>query len=147
VVSWRGRWYLLAWDLERDDWRTYRADRMAPRSRTGVRFVPREVPGGDPAAFVAARFKGSEADGAWPCGGSVTVFDKGATTLAPYLPADALVERAGPGRVRITLGSWSWGGLAAAFAAFVVDFTVEGPRPLRDAVLALADRLQAVSTD
>ncbi|GAA3560444.1 WYL domain-containing protein [Microlunatus spumicola] len=146
VVAHHGRWYLLAWDPERDDWRTYRADRIAPRSRTGVRFVPRAVPGGDPAAFVAARFKGSEADDAWPCVGSVTVSDEGATTLAPYLPPDAVVEASEPGRVRITLGSWSWTGLAGVVAAFVVDVRVEGPPPLRDAVAALADRLRAASS-
>src|SRR4051812_22303401 len=73
VVARRGRWYLLAWELDREDWRTFRVDRIAPRSRTGVRFVPREVPGGDAASFVAARFKGSVRDDVWPCTGSVTV--------------------------------------------------------------------------
>jgi predicted DNA-binding transcriptional regulator YafY len=38
------RWYLLAWDPERDDWRTFRADRITPRLPTGARFVPREPP-------------------------------------------------------------------------------------------------------
>ena len=145
VVTRHARWYLLAWDPERDDWRTYRADRITPRSRTGVRFVRRAIPGGNPAVFVAARFKGSCGDDAWPCVGSVTVTGDGATTLAPYLPADAVVEASGPGRVRITLGSWSWTGLAAVFAAFVVDFTVEGPSQLRDAVAALTDRLRRAS--
>jgi biotin operon repressor len=146
VVARHGRWYLLAWDLERADWRTYRVDRMTPRSRTGVRFVPRTIPGGDAAVFVAARFKGSGRDDVWPCAGSVTVSAAGAKILAPYLPADAAVEASGPHRLRITLGSWSWNGLAALFAAFVVDFTVEGPPPLLDAMLALADRLHSAST-
>lgn len=141
VVARHGRWYLLAWDLEREDWRTFRLDRVVPRSRTGVRFVRREVPGGDPAAFVGARFKGSERDDAWPCTGSVLVTVEGASTLAPYLPEDAVVEEWGADRRRITLGSWSWAGLAGVVAAIVVDFTVDGPPPLRDAVLALADRL------
>jgi predicted DNA-binding transcriptional regulator YafY len=39
------RWYLLAWDLDRGDWRTFRVDRMRPRIPTGPRFVPREPPG------------------------------------------------------------------------------------------------------
>jgi predicted DNA-binding transcriptional regulator YafY len=38
------RWYLLAWDLDRGDWRTFRVDRMRPRIPTGPRFVPRELP-------------------------------------------------------------------------------------------------------
>lgn len=36
-----GSWYLVAWDLERDDWRIFRADRIMSRSPTGPRFVPR----------------------------------------------------------------------------------------------------------
>lgn len=47
LVSWDGLWYLLAWDLERDDWRIFRADRIEPRPPTGVRFTPRQPPGGD----------------------------------------------------------------------------------------------------
>lgn len=39
------RWYLLAFDLDRADWRTFRADRVTPRVPTGPRFVPREPPG------------------------------------------------------------------------------------------------------
>ena len=39
-----GRWYLLAFDLERDDWRTFRVDRLTPRLPTGRRFTPRELP-------------------------------------------------------------------------------------------------------
>jgi predicted DNA-binding transcriptional regulator YafY len=38
------RWYLLAWDLDRGDWRTFRVDRIRPRIPTGPRFVPRELP-------------------------------------------------------------------------------------------------------
>jgi len=38
------RWYLLAWDLDRGDWRTFRVDRLRPRIPTGPRFVPRELP-------------------------------------------------------------------------------------------------------
>ncbi|WP_084038028.1 YafY family protein [Demequina sp. NBRC 110053] len=36
----RGRWYLVAWDLEREDWRTFRLDRMAGLTGTGARFTP-----------------------------------------------------------------------------------------------------------
>jgi len=143
VVARHARWYLLAWDLDRDDWRTYRVDRMVPRARTGVRFTPREVPSGDAVAFVAARFKGSARDDAWPCHGTVTVSADGLRTVAPYLAEDVVVEQVGGGRHRITLGSWSWDGLAGVVAGLPVAVTVEGPPPLRAAVLALADRLRA----
>ncbi|MBE7700088.1 WYL domain-containing protein [Oerskovia sp. Sa1BUA8] len=44
LVTWGGRWYLVAWDLEREDWRTFRVDRMTPRTPTGPRFAPRDLP-------------------------------------------------------------------------------------------------------
>ncbi|OLT11256.1 transcriptional regulator [Actinomadura sp. CNU-125] len=49
------RWYLLAHDTERDDWRVFRADRVRDPFPTGQRFAPREVPGGDAVAFVTDR--------------------------------------------------------------------------------------------
>jgi predicted DNA-binding transcriptional regulator YafY len=52
LVHTRGRWYLVAWDVDRDDWRTFRADRIRPRSHTGPRFRAREEPEGDLALYV-----------------------------------------------------------------------------------------------
>ena len=49
------RWYLLAFDRDRDDWRTFRVDRMGETWATGMRFHAREVPGGDPEQFVSSR--------------------------------------------------------------------------------------------
>jgi predicted DNA-binding transcriptional regulator YafY len=46
------RWYLLAWDLGREDWRTFRVDRIEGIETLGVRFAPREPPG-DVASYVA----------------------------------------------------------------------------------------------
>lgn len=48
------RWYLVAWDQRRHDWRTFRLDRLRDARLAGRRFPPREVPGGDAASFVAA---------------------------------------------------------------------------------------------
>jgi predicted DNA-binding transcriptional regulator YafY len=36
-------WYLLCWDLERDDWRTFRIDRLADVEHTRVLFEPRPL--------------------------------------------------------------------------------------------------------
>ncbi|MET7600403.1 helix-turn-helix transcriptional regulator [Streptomyces sp. NPDC004082] len=47
------RWYLFAWDVDRDDWRTFRVDRITPRPPHGPRFTPRTPPAGDLAAHVA----------------------------------------------------------------------------------------------
>src|SRR6185312_932613 len=46
------RWYLVAFDLDRDDWRTFRLDRVKGRVREAGRGHRRTVPGGDPAAYV-----------------------------------------------------------------------------------------------
>ncbi len=45
-------WYLIAWDLRRTDWRTFRLDRISDVRRAGARFTPREIPGGDAAAYL-----------------------------------------------------------------------------------------------
>lgn len=45
-------WYLVAWDLDRQDWRTFRIDRMRPPQRAGGHFAPRPVPGPNAAAYV-----------------------------------------------------------------------------------------------
>ncbi|MER5647438.1 YafY family protein [Streptosporangium sp. NPDC002524] len=52
LVSLGRRWYLVAWDVERHGWRTFRVDRLAGAESTGARFRPRELPGGDAGAFV-----------------------------------------------------------------------------------------------
>ena len=53
LVSTGRRWYLVAWDVRRDDWRTFRLDRLERARLAGGRCAPRELPGGDAAAFVA----------------------------------------------------------------------------------------------
>lgn len=55
LVSLGRRWYLVAWDTERHDWRTFRIDRLTAPEPTGARFRQRELPGGDAAAFVRER--------------------------------------------------------------------------------------------
>ena len=47
------RWYLVAWDQRRNDWRTFRLDRLRGPRLAGRRFTHREIPGGDAASFVA----------------------------------------------------------------------------------------------
>ncbi|GAA2018317.1 WYL domain-containing protein [Pseudokineococcus marinus] len=149
VVARGGRWYLLGWDpaaparggAGTGDWRTHRLDRMTPRTPTGPRFTPREVPGGDPAAFVAALFRGSHdpgGSGAWPCEGRVVVHAP-ATEVAPYL-ADGAVEALDDDRCRITAGAWSWTGLAASLLRLGADVEVERPSELARAFAELAER-------
>ncbi|MGI9528763.1 MAG: helix-turn-helix transcriptional regulator [Acidimicrobiia bacterium] len=54
LVSAGRRWYLVAWDLRRVDWRTFRLDRLGGAELAGVRFAPRDIPGGDGAAYLAS---------------------------------------------------------------------------------------------
>ncbi|SIM84403.1 helix-turn-helix transcriptional regulator [Micromonospora cremea] len=135
VVTWGGRWYLVAWDLDRDDWRTFRVDRIRPRTPTGPRFTPRQLPAGDVAAFVVSRFQGPEG---WPCQGEV-ILGLPAEVAARYT-SDGLVEALGQDRCRLVAGSWSWPGLAAAIGRFDADIEVVGPAELRDAFARLARR-------
>jgi predicted DNA-binding transcriptional regulator YafY len=50
------RWYLVAWDVDREDWRTFRVDRVQQVSAIGTQFVPRKFPG-DIAAYVSRSIK------------------------------------------------------------------------------------------
>lgn len=55
LVNWETLWYLLAWDLDRDDWRVFRVDRMVPHAPTGARFRPRVIPQDNVVEFVVGR--------------------------------------------------------------------------------------------
>jgi predicted DNA-binding transcriptional regulator YafY len=140
LVTRGGRWYLVAWDCDREDWRTFRADRLTPRIPAGPRFTPREVPGGDVAAFVTGRFRGSESSAEWPCRGEV-ILDLPVAEVSRFA-ADGVVEQLGPDRCRLVLGSWSWTGLAAAIGRFDADFEVVGPAELTEAFARLASRYE-----
>ncbi|MFD3731301.1 helix-turn-helix transcriptional regulator [Streptomyces sp. NPDC058632] len=141
LVTRGGRWYLVAWDLDREDWRTFRADRITPRTPTGPRFTPRELPGGEVSCFVAARFRGSDGSGNWPCRGEV-ILDLPAAEVSPYA-RDGVVEELGPNRCRLTLGAWSWAGLAATVGLFDTGIEVVGPPELKAAFTRLGRRCTA----
>ncbi|MFE9635758.1 helix-turn-helix transcriptional regulator [Streptomyces sp. NPDC006463] len=139
LVTWQGRWYLVAWDLDREDWRTFRVDRVLPRTPTGPRFIPRPLPGGSVSAFLTSRFRGNDGTTTdWPCQGEV-VLNLPAGEVASFA-RDGLVEELGPDRCRLTLGSWSWTGLAATIGRFDTDIEVIGPPQLTTAFADLAVR-------
>lgn len=142
VVAQR-RWYLVAWDLDRADWRVFRADRITPRAPGGARFTPREVPGGDVRAYVSARFKGSDQLDAWPCRGTV-IIDLPTDAVLPFV-GDGIVTDAGDGRCSVEFGSWSWVALAASFGRFDAAMEVVGPPELAAAFGELAARYAAAA--
>lgn len=67
------RWYLVAWDRHRLDWRTFRLDRLREIRLAGTHFTPREIPGGDAAGFVASSI-----------GSTVRLCDATLAVHAPY---------------------------------------------------------------
>lgn len=159
LVAAGGRWYLVAWDLDAPDpdgqdrdgpdpaadgWRTFRVDRIAPRTPTGPRFAPREIPGGSAATLVSARSKGSPDADRWPCVGTV-VLDLPARAVIPFA-GDGSVEELEPDRCRLTAGSWSWVALAASLGRFDCAVEVLEPAELVDAFGALAARYAATAS-
>lgn len=143
LVARESLWYLLAWDLDADDWRIFRLDRVHPRIPTGPSFTPRPLPATDAQTYLAARAKGSTAEDRWPCTGVVEIALP-AREVAPWI-GDGALEKIDDGSCRITVGSWSWTGVLAAVTRFDAAFTIVGPAALHDAALALAERFAAAS--
>lgn len=132
------RWYLVAWDLDRADWRTFRVDRLHPRTPTGPRFERRDLPEPDVATFLQRQFAGV----AHPCRGEAVV-EAPASVVARWSGETDVVEPLGADRCRVVAGSWSWGGLAAWLGMFDAPLTVVGPPELRAAARELAQRYAA----
>ncbi|MCP2030290.1 putative DNA-binding transcriptional regulator YafY [Okibacterium sp. HSC-33S16] len=143
VVMANGLWYLVAWDLDHDDWRLFRVDRISPKVPAGPRYSPRVVPGGNVSNYVSAKFKGAANTNAWPCIGTV-ILDLPAGSVIPFA-GDGTVEVMGPERCRLRAGSWSWTALAASMGRFDAPMEVEDPPQLADAFRLLADRFAHAS--
>src|SRR4051794_20475497 len=140
VVHTGWRWYLVAYDLGRDDWRTFRVDRIAGRPRAGARGTRREVPGGDAAAFVKQSIRGADSD---------TEAERGRIRLRA--PADVIAARIPARYVTVapdgaeacivtTNGRWSREFLVW-MATLDVELTVLEPQELADEASRIAARL------
>jgi predicted DNA-binding transcriptional regulator YafY len=140
------RWYLVAFDLDRDDWRTFRVDRVDGRIQEGGRGQRREVPGGDPAAYVKQQIRGGERDGDVEPG-RIRVHAP-ASLIEPKVPARyATVEPdggAGHTCVVTTTGSWSREFLVW-MAMMDVEMTVLEPPQLAREAATIASRLAATA--
>jgi predicted DNA-binding transcriptional regulator YafY len=139
------RWYLVAWDVDRADWRTFRVDRLEIRTPTGPTFAPRDPPGGDAAGFLA----GGLATATWRYRARVTVAAP-ADRIAARLPAAVPVEPLGPDRCVVTVGSDEPATLAAYLGMLDADFRIdpEASPELAAALTRLADRFRdAVAPD
>jgi predicted DNA-binding transcriptional regulator YafY len=123
LVNWGRRWYLVAWDHDRADWRTFRVDRLTPIVPTGPRFAPRELPEEDVATFVQ-RGAGSAT---WRTRARVLVHAP-AEQVRPKLPPAVHVEPAGDNRCLVEVGSDTPEILAIYICMLDVDFVViDGP--------------------
>ncbi|MFD7841609.1 helix-turn-helix transcriptional regulator [Nocardia sp. NPDC059764] len=138
LVPYRHRWYLVGFDLDRGDWRSFRADRVSRVLATGARFVPRELPAADPAAYII----GDRTD--WGTSSLRFQVDIAA-------PASAVIGRLGegPGDIvergpeacaldmrRDDLPEW----VAHRLLQLEVEITVHGPAELVEEMRKIRDR-------
>ncbi|WP_208611317.1 helix-turn-helix transcriptional regulator [Streptomyces bungoensis] len=137
LVSTGRRWYLVAYDLDRADWRTFRVDRVSEPFATGARFTPRELPTGDAAEYLRRSLEGRR-EFAYE-----VRFAAPAEVVAAHVPAfvgapepdgeDACVLRGSGG------GPLEW--LAVRLAMVGHEFTVLNPPELAECVGRLGGRL------
>ncbi|MFB7464130.1 helix-turn-helix transcriptional regulator [Streptomyces sp. NPDC056224] len=144
LVSTGSRWYLVAYDLEREDWRTFRVDRVGEAFATGARFVARQLPM-DAEEFVRRGLRGGDTTYAVE-----VTFAADAAALPGWLRESAAGgadgegdgDGDGGGRTRIrfeTADAPEW--LVARLALTGVPFTVQAPAALAAAARALGARL------
>jgi predicted DNA-binding transcriptional regulator YafY len=135
LVSMGRRWYLVAYDLERSDWRTFRLDRLTESRTVGHRFALRPLPAEDIAGYVAQKTRQVQQKVV----GRVVV-QAPADEVAARLGAWGTVEPDGPERCRVQLAGRSAEYLAFWLGALDVDFAVVDSPELAAAVARLADR-------
>ncbi|MEU4062937.1 YafY family protein [Streptomyces wedmorensis] len=137
LVCTERRWYLVAWDLDRGDWRTFRADRIEPKPPHGPRFPPREPPAADLAAYVS---KGVSST-AYAAEATVRLFVPLAEAASVVGPLDGTLEADGDGSCLLRTGAHSLDVLVIHVSLMGFDFEVVEPPELTDRVRALRDRL------
>jgi predicted DNA-binding transcriptional regulator YafY len=136
VVNWGQRWYLVAWDNDRADWRTFRVDRIAPGVSLGTRFTPRALSDAEVEALVSR--------------GVPHAARRFQARVVIHAPAATLAERIGPNAGTVTAiddgmclldtGADSLEMMAVYLGTLGVDFTVADPPELIDHVRVLATR-------
>jgi predicted DNA-binding transcriptional regulator YafY len=129
-------WYLVAWDADREDWRTFRVDRIQSRPSTGARFPPRELPSKDLATYVSR--------GAWaapPCRARVKLL-VGAKALAESWPGGiGMLEPIDEHSCFLEIGGSTFERLAMHLCMLNVDFEATGPPELIDELRRFSTRL------
>ncbi|MBU8825462.1 helix-turn-helix transcriptional regulator [Mycolicibacterium goodii] len=136
LVTTGRRWYLMAYDRDRDDWRSLRLDRMSEVRATGTTFAARPAP--DAAAYVGRAISAS----AYPYVARVRYFAPEQVVAQRFPPGTATFEPDGPDACIVTSGAEDPRHLAMYFATVGHEFEVLEPPELIDAVHAMADRLR-----
>jgi predicted DNA-binding transcriptional regulator YafY len=132
------RWYLVAWDIDRADWRSFRVDRITRRPSPGTRFAARKPPPDGAAAFVA---KGAlDARNRWQA--NVILHAPLAAVGARVPQTVGTLEAIDDETCRLHTGADWLGSLAIYIAAIGVDFEVIEPPELIAELRMLADRFQ-----
>ena len=138
LVNDRRRWYLVAWDVDRDAWRTFRADRIEPRAPAGPRFTPRALP---PDQEIAAQVARGVAEATWRYRARVIVHAP-AAYVRGRLPIPVAVESLGQDQCAFEPGSDHPGMLALYLGMLDADFTIVDSPELVDALRKLTRRYQ-----
>ncbi|WP_433828725.1 helix-turn-helix transcriptional regulator [Actinoplanes sp. CA-015351] len=136
LVSLGRRWYLVAWDLDRGDWRSFRVDRLTSPAPTGARFRPRELPGGDPVTWMRSRMASI------PNRYDVSVLiETPAEAVRSFVGQWGAVEpvSASACRLRMSVDDLSWPTMVLGVLAR--PFTIESPQELRDRVRVAGETL------
>ena len=136
------RWYLVAWDLARKDWRTFRVDRIEGKLKTSTRFMPRKPPGGDFAAFVSK----SLASIPYPFRARVTLQAPVEAVTKRVPPSAGVLEAVDQSSCLLHTGSHSLEGLTIHLMLLGVDFQVHEPPELIEHLRRLAERLGRASS-
>ncbi|MFB6527070.1 MULTISPECIES: helix-turn-helix transcriptional regulator [unclassified Streptomyces] len=142
LVSTGRRWYLVAYDLGREDWRTFRVDRVSDPLATGARFTPRELPAGDAAQLLVRSMSRAQ-----PELDLDVTFEAPADFVTARLPSHLVPTATGPTTCRLrtrSTDSVEW--LAIRLALVDAPFTIQGPPSLLTYVEDLATRLTASTT-
>jgi predicted DNA-binding transcriptional regulator YafY len=142
LVAWGRKWFLVAWDIDRGDWRTFRVDRLRGPTPAGRRFAPRELPeGGDVAAYVA---RGVSAAGV-RFAVRVLVHAPASVVTDRINPAVGVVEPVDEHSCVLATGADTVETVAVLLGLLDMDFEVTEPPELVDRLRVLADRyLRAV---
>ncbi|MEU3024328.1 YafY family protein [Nocardiopsis alba] len=142
LILLRRRWYLFGWDHEREDWRSFRLDRIVEATPTHAPYTRREPPARDLADHLERRFGRAEERH------TVTVLfhASAAEVAARLMRVDGTLEPVGDDRARYTalVDSHEW--MAMVLALTGLDFTVEGPEGFVDHIAELSVRLARAVT-